>query len=144
MLSKTEIEGFNKKLDVVSVFIDHEGETLLLHRQDHKPQGNTWAMVAGKVDEGETLLSAIVREIEEEIGLKVDPKELKYFEGYYVRYPGYDYLYHVFHLPQRQKPALNLNLDEHKDYRWIKPDESLALPLIQDEDTCIKWFYNLP
>ena len=50
MISRTKLENFNKKFDVVSVFIEHDGEILLLHRQDHKPQGNTWAMPAGKVN----------------------------------------------------------------------------------------------
>ena len=42
--------------DVVSVFIEHNGKILLLHRQDHKPQGNTWAMLAGKVDKSDDSL----------------------------------------------------------------------------------------
>jgi hypothetical protein len=42
MISKTEIKNFNKRFDVVSAFIEHEGQILMLHRQDHKPQGNTW------------------------------------------------------------------------------------------------------
>ena len=39
MISTAEIENFNKKFDVVSVFVEHDGKILLLHRQDHKPQG---------------------------------------------------------------------------------------------------------
>ncbi len=143
MISRTEPENFKKKFDVVSVFIEHNGEVLLLHRQDHKPQGNTWAMVAGKVDEGEELLGAMVREVEEEIGLKTNPADYKYFEGYYVRYPGYDYLYHIYSLSVSEKPELNINQTEHKNHVWITPKEALKLDLIQDEDTCIKWFYKI-
>ena len=143
MISRTEPDNFKKKFDVVSVFIEHGEEVLLLHRQDHKPQGNTWAMVAGKVDEGEDLLAAMVREVEEEIGLKTNLENYKYFEGYYVRYPGYDYIYHVYHLPFEDRPEINLNTKEHKDHIWIKPEEALKLDLIQDEDTCIKWFYKI-
>lgn len=143
MISRTKLDNFKKKFDVVSVFIEHDGEILLLHRQDYKPQGNTWAMVAGKVDEGEDLLKALVREVEEEIGLKTNLSEYKYFEGYYVRYPGYDYIYHIYHLPVAEKPQLDLNLKEHKNHVWIKPKEALKLNLIQDEDACIKWFYKI-
>lgn len=143
MISRTEFENFNKKFDVVSVFIEHKGEILLLHRQDNKPQGNTWAMVAGKVDGEESLIGALAREIKEEIGLEVQRDECKYFEGYYVRYPGYDYVYHVYHLPVSEKPVLDLNLKEHKGLQWVTPEEALRLDLIQDEDVCIKWFFNL-
>lgn len=143
MISKTEPENFKKKFDVVSVFIECAGEILLLHRQDHKPQGNTWAMLAGKVDENEDLLSALIREVEEEIGLKTNPKDYNYFEGYYVRYPGYDYIYHVYHLLFDNKPKIDLNTKEHKNYIWVKPKDALKMDLIQDEDTCIKWFYKI-
>jgi 8-oxo-dGTP pyrophosphatase MutT (NUDIX family) len=143
MISRTEIENFKKKFDIVSVFINHDSETLLLHRQDHKPQGNTWAMVAGKVDENENLLDALIREVSEEVGLVTKSEDFKYFEKYYVRYPGYDYLYHVYHLRVQEKPQLRINAEEHKDYRWLTPAEALKLPLIEDEDTCIKWSYGL-
>ena len=143
MISRTEIQNFNKKFDVVSVFIDHGMDTLLLHRQDNKPQGNTWAMVAGKVDEGESLSQALSREVEEEIGLKFKSDDFKFFESYYVRYPEYDYIYHVFHLPLNKRPTLQLNLTEHKDFQWVSPHTALDLPLIQYEDLCIKWFYGL-
>lgn len=143
MISRTEIPDFNKKFDVVSVFIDHGPDTLLLHRQDHKPQGNTWAMVAGKVDEGESLSQALSREVEEEIGLKFSPEEFRYSESYYVRYPEFDYSYHVFHLSLAERPELQINLDEHKDFKWVSPRVALDLDLIQYEDLCIKWFYGL-
>jgi len=143
MISRNILDNFNKKFDVVSVFIEHDGEILLLHRQDHKPQGNTWAMPAGKVDNGEDLIDALSREVEEEIGLKTDLREYKYIEGYYVRHSGYDLIYHTYHMKVPEKPKLNLNLNEHKDFVWIKPKEALNLNLIEDEDMCIKWFYNI-
>lgn len=143
MISRTALENFNKKFDVVSVFIEHEGEILLVHRQDHKPQGNTWANVAGKVDVGEAPLSALVREIEEEVGLKVAENDCTYSEQFYVRYPGYDFVYHVYHLLLKERVVPILNLDEHKDHQWVTPQDALLLDLIQDEDFCIKQFYNL-
>jgi 8-oxo-dGTP pyrophosphatase MutT (NUDIX family) len=143
MISRTQIENFNKKFDVVSAFIDHGPQTLLLLRQDHKPQGNTWAMVAGKVDEGESLEQALAREVAEEIDLHVKPEEFKFHESYFVRYPGYDYLYHVFHLSLLARPVIRLNKEEHKELQWVEPREALKLKLIQYEDVCIKSFYNL-
>ncbi len=143
MISRTEIPDFKKKLDVVSLYINCGQETLLLLRQDHKPQGNTWAMLAGKVKTGESQLDALMRETDEEIGIKFNEKELKYFESYYVRYPEFDYMYHVYSITLSEKPVLNLNLEEHKDYCWITPTEALKLNLIQDEDSCIKWFFKI-
>jgi hypothetical protein len=42
MLVSDKTKDFNPKFEVVSCFIEVEGRILLLHRADHKPQGNTW------------------------------------------------------------------------------------------------------
>ena len=41
MILKDKPEDFKEKFEVVSCFIEHGSEILLLHRQDSKPQGNT-------------------------------------------------------------------------------------------------------
>ena len=143
MISRTELPEFKKRFDVVSVFIEHDGEILLLHRQDSKPQGNTWAIVAGKVDEGEEFADAIVREVKEEIGIDIERADLNFHESYFVRYDDYDFTYHVFHLPVSSKPELVISEAEHKDHAWKTPQDALLMDLIQDEDSCIKWFYGI-
>lgn len=143
MIFYNEPEKFNKKFDVVSVFVEHDGKLLLLLRQDHKPQGNTWGVVAGKVEAGEDELAALVREVEEEIGLKTRDADYKFFQKIYVKYPDFDFVYYMYHLPVLEKPTLNINKEEHKDFTWISPTEALALNLIEDEDACIKSFYDI-
>jgi 8-oxo-dGTP pyrophosphatase MutT (NUDIX family) len=143
MISRTELPGFNKKIDVAGVFIDHKGEILLLHRQDHKPHGGTWAVPAGKADPEEDFIDTIIRETLEETELVIPRNDLRYFDSYFVRHDGFDFKYHVFHLPVDEKPILKLNREEHKDFQWLKPVDALRLNLIPDEDACIKWFYNL-
>ncbi|MEI6479991.1 MAG: NUDIX hydrolase [bacterium] len=143
MILKDKPEDFKEKFEVVSCFIEHESEILLLHRQDSKPQGNTWGVPAGKIDKGEDLLTAIIREINEETGISAESHQFKYFDKFYVRYPDYDFTYHIFHLPVETKPTLNINPNEHKDSIWKTPQESLELDLIQDEDFCIQAFYNI-
>jgi len=143
MISRTEFENFNKKFEVVSAFVEHNGKILLLHRQDDRPQGNTWAVVAGKVKDKETLIDALTREIEEEVEIKLKDSDCKYFSKYYIRYLEYDFIFHVYHILLTQEPKIILNLKEHKDYVWITPQEALKRNLIQDEDQSIKWFYGL-
>jgi 8-oxo-dGTP diphosphatase len=143
MISKTEIENFNKKFDTVSVFIECDGEILLLHRQDYKPQGNTWSLVAGKVNQNENLQDALIREVEEETGIRINQKDCNYFGKYYVRFPEYDFVYNVFHLSVEEKPKIKLKLEENKNYQWIKPQDALKLNLIQHEDYNIKCFYSI-
>jgi 8-oxo-dGTP pyrophosphatase MutT (NUDIX family) len=143
MISKTKPENFKEKFHVVSCFIECGSEILLLHRHDSKPQGGTWGVPAGKVDKGEDLNAAIAREIMEELGLVIAPNAFSYFNKFFVRYPEYDFVYHIFHLPVKEKIKVNLNPVEHKDHNWKNPSEALKLNLIQDEDFCIKAFYKI-
>lgn len=42
-----------------------------------------------------------------------------------------------------KKPEISLNPIEHKDSKWVSPEESLKMNLIPDEDFCIKAFYKI-
>ncbi|MBU1252175.1 MAG: NUDIX hydrolase [Nanoarchaeota archaeon] len=142
MIYKKKPQKFNSRFEVVSCFVEHQGEILLLHRQDYKPEGNTWGVPAGKVDEGEIVLNTIMREIQEETGFALPPSKISYFDKVYVKYPGYDFVYHIFHACLDHKRKVSINPKEHKDFKWTSPKNALKMPLIQDLDTCIKLFYD--
>ena len=143
MISKTKPKNFKKKFDVVGCFMECQSEILLLQRLDSKPQGGTWGIPGGKVDVGEDLVIAITREVREETGLSAEPHQYEYFDKFYVRYPEFDFIYHIFYLPFESKPQVNINTTEHKNIAWKIPAESLKLNLIPDGDYCIKAFYKL-
>jgi 8-oxo-dGTP pyrophosphatase MutT (NUDIX family) len=141
MIYREKPEGFSSRFDVVSCFLEYDGKILLLLRQDHKPQGNTWGVPAGKVDEGESKEDSIRREILEETGHEISG-ELEFFNSLYVRYQEYDFMYHIFHHLAPRKPSVTIEPFEHKAYQWIAPQKALKLPLIEDEDACIELFYG--
>ena len=143
MIYKEKPQNFNPKFDVISCFIESDGEILLLHRQDHKPEGNTWGLPAGKVDAGESFLEAMTREVKEETGFVLPSSLLSYFGKVFVKYPEYDFVYHTYHTKLNQRQKVDINNTEHKDFRWISPKNALDMPLIQDLDACIKLFYKL-
>ncbi|MCF7831735.1 MAG: NUDIX hydrolase [Candidatus Pacebacteria bacterium] len=142
MIHKEKPENFNSKFDVVSCFVEHDGEILLLHRQDHKPQGNTWGVPAGKVDDGQEILETMIREIQEETGFMLPSSELSYFGKVFVRYPEYDFVYHMYHTELNQRQDVVISQQEHKDFKWISPKKALEMNLIQDLDACIRLFYK--
>ncbi|MBU6390129.1 NUDIX hydrolase [Patescibacteria group bacterium] len=143
MMYKQKPDGFRSEFDIVSCFVEYNGEILLLHRRDHKPDGNTWGVPAGKVDSGEEPLQAIARELQEETGIMAQPKDLIYFGKSYVRYPNFDFIYYVFHLPLKDRPRVMIRPDEHKDSIWVEPQKALKMNLIQDEDESIRIFYKI-
>ena len=54
-----------------------EDDRILLLNQD-TDTGRSWSLPGGKVEEGETLAGALVREMREETGLDVEPGRLLY------------------------------------------------------------------
>ncbi|MCX6742571.1 MAG: NUDIX hydrolase [Candidatus Pacearchaeota archaeon] len=134
-------KDFNPRFEIVSCFVEFSGEIVLLLRQDHKPEGNTWGVPAGKLEEKD-LTQAVLREIREETSQIIDPKKISYFQAVYVRYPTYDFVYHIFHTNLEQKPEIRINPKEHKEYKLVSPQVALTMPLIQDLDACIELFYK--
>jgi 8-oxo-dGTP pyrophosphatase MutT (NUDIX family) len=143
MIYKTEPDNFISRFEVVSCYLEHDGEILILHRHDHKPEGNTWGLPAGKIDKDENEFDAVTREIFEETGLEIDPGELEYLEKLYVVYPTYQFIFHMFKLPLEERPRIKISDSEHKEYKWAKPEDVLKLDLIPDFDECLKISYNL-
>ncbi|HAE36372.1 MAG: hypothetical protein UR85_C0001G0033 [Candidatus Nomurabacteria bacterium GW2011_GWF2_35_66] len=143
MIYHKKPENFSPRFEVVSCFLENAGEFLLLHRSAHKPQGNTWGVPAGKKEVDETPKDAIIRETKEETRHKINPVELNYFKELYVRYDNYDFIYHIFSLKLRERPEVILEENGHKDFRWVTPENSLQMNLIQDLDECVRLFYEI-
>jgi len=102
-------EDFQPRFEVVSIFCEYDERFILLHRNESKPQGNTWGVPAGKVDENENILEAIIRELHQETGILLDKNIIKYFKKVFVRYHKYDFIYHIFHAKLVSPVMLKIN-----------------------------------
>jgi 8-oxo-dGTP diphosphatase len=95
---------------------------ILLVRRTKSPARGFYSLPGGRVEFGETLHTALHREIDEETGLKVDIVELA---GWREVVPGTNggghYLIMSFAARWRSgEPVLN---DEHDEFRWLAPDD---------------------
>ncbi len=136
-------ENFNSIFEVASCFFERDGKFLLLLRQDYKPQGNTWGVPAGKVELNEEPLDAISRELEEETGYKANKDNFTFTKTIYVKYPNYDFIYHIYSFSLKESFEVKIDPKAHKEFKWATPDEALSMDYIQDLDACIKIQYNL-
>ena len=59
---------------VIAVVV--RGEKLLLVRRSHKPDAGRWGFPGGKIERGETVLAAALRELDEETGVAADAVEV--------------------------------------------------------------------
>ena len=111
----------NKMVVVVKGLILYEGKVLIVQRaKDDEIGGETWELVGGKVEFGEDLETALVREIMEEVGLDVTVEKILYAITFKTD-------------PTRQVVILTYlcrsnNRDvvlskEHIDYRWSTKEQ---------------------
>ena len=61
---------------VAAALVDGEGRILLQQRAPDRAMAGLWEFPGGKVEPGETPEAALVREIEEELGIGLDRAEL--------------------------------------------------------------------
>ncbi|MFA6307927.1 MAG: NUDIX hydrolase [Patescibacteria group bacterium] len=144
MISSKKLENFNKKFDVVSLFVIVGNKILLLKRHDDKPQPGLWGPPAGKVDEGESLKQGMIRETFEESGVSIKNDELKHFKKeYFVRHGDVDFIFHVFAVYRDDFMEVNINGTEHIEYGWFDMQEALNMDLVEDEYIPLKDYFNL-
>ncbi len=107
------------------------GDEILVTRRARNPGRGLLDFPGGFVDPGETLEQALQRELEEELGLKVDISDMKWLGSRANIYPYDGVTYHTcdsyFQIRLPNKPKLVCQ-DDVIDYEWrtlnsIDPDE---------------------
>lgn len=123
-------EDFHATVEVAGCYCEFEHKILLVKRHPNTSQGNTWGMPAGKFEKGETERMAVIREVYEEVGLKIDDNGLEEVGRLYIRLPHVDYVYHMFYKRFTKEPSIILELNEHLESRWVTIAEAMLLPLV--------------
>ena len=103
-------------VDVVAALIWEKDKFLICQRPATKARGLLWEFVGGKVEPGETLPQALIRECQEELAITVEVGES--FMRVVHEYPDILIRLTLFHcvIPSGHPTAL-----EHNDIRWIHP-----------------------
>ena len=109
-----------KELRVTASLIRYQGRILIAQRQNCGRFANKWEFPGGKIDPGEMPPQALRRELEEELGIRVEIGGL-YSETLYRyefgRIRQYTYWVELSALPD------GLQLHEHQAIAWVTPDE---------------------
>ena len=109
-----------KKIEVVAAIIVNNDKILCAQRGDSKLDyiSNKWEFPGGKVEKGEGLEQAILREIKEELLLKVDVERL--FITVEHSYPDFDLTMHAFLCNSK---TFDVELTEHKQTKWLEVND---------------------
>lgn len=82
--------------------------------------GNTWGLVGGKIDSGESILDGLNREIQEELGGVIKDARIIPVEQY-TSDDGH-FVYHTFLIKVDEEFAPVLN-NEHKGFCWVRLED---------------------
>ena len=110
----------------VGAVIKDRGNRLLLIKRGHEPGAGLWSLPGGRIEPGETDEEAVVREILEETGLRVECRDLLGT----VELPGLGGA--VIEVSDYRAVVTGGDLapgDDAEDARWVGAAEFDALPL---------------
>lgn len=105
-------------VEVVAALIWKQDKFMICQRPAHKKRGLLWEFVGGKVEPGETLQQALVRECREELDVMLSVGDV-FMEVDHV-YPDITIHLTLFHAAIAEGEPQKL---EHNDIRWISPSE---------------------
>lgn len=121
---------------------EEDNEILLIRRADEK----IWCLPKGKIEQGEDLIDAALREIKEETELRVINANKKICEIKFKFYwpphdRNYDKIVHYFlFLTNNNKIILEKAFD---DYRWCTMDRALKLLHYDNDKYVVKKAFEL-
>lgn len=103
---------------VAAIIFNTENQFLIARKKEGKPLAGFWEFPGGKVDLGEDDLSALIREIREE--LNVELKDIQFSFEFMYRYPDKEIEFAFF---RAQINSGNIQLTDHDDVMWINMEE---------------------
>lgn len=108
-----------RKLVVAALIADESGRVLITRRRPDQPLPDQWEFPGGKMEPGESPQEALIRELEEEIGVR--PAVGPVWDVLFHRYPDYDVLMLVYAC--RLPPAAEPRCLEVGAITWARADE---------------------
>ncbi|MCB1581355.1 MAG: (deoxy)nucleoside triphosphate pyrophosphohydrolase [Rhodospirillales bacterium] len=113
-------------LVTAAALINPRGEIFIARRPEGKPMAGLWEFPGGKVDEGETPEFALMRELEEELGIETRPT---CYHPIAFASHSYDDFHLLMPLFACRKWRGDITLNEHQDGAWVKPVDMLDYPM---------------
>ncbi|MDC7683142.1 8-oxo-dGTP diphosphatase MutT [Asticcacaulis sp. BYS171W] len=113
-------------LVVAAALIDNDGRVLIAQRPEGKSLAGQWEFPGGKVEEGETPEAALIRELEEELGITTKAACLAPFVFASHTYETFHLLMPLYLIRRWEGTARAL---EHTALKWVKPKDLRDYPM---------------
>ena len=125
-LPRPEHPGLPIILVAAVALIDRDGRILIAQRPEGKSMAGLWEFPGGKVQEGETPEFALMRELEEELGIETRPT-------CYSPIAFASHAYDDFHLLMPLFACRHwkgmVQAKEHQALKWVRPNDLHDYPM---------------
>ncbi|WP_436532735.1 NUDIX domain-containing protein [Actinoplanes sp. HUAS TT8] len=114
--------------EIVTAALVREGRVLLVHRSpDRHVYPNVWDLPGGHIDAGETELSALAREMGEELGVRIAVGSAIHLCRLQVGRREESVHLSAWVVTEWEGTPTNAAPEEHDEICWFRPDELPAL-----------------
>ncbi|ESQ85958.1 NTP pyrophosphohydrolase [Asticcacaulis sp. AC466] len=127
-------------LVVAAALVDSDGRVLIAQRPDGKQLAGLWEFPGGKVEPGETPENALIRELEEELGIVVKTACLAPFVFASHTYDDFHLLMPLYLIRRWEGEP---EAKEHKAIKWVRPNDMRAYPMPPADDPLVAWLCDL-
>jgi len=124
----------------VGIVINSEQQILISKRPSHKLKGGYWEFPGGKIEEQETPSNALIRELQEEIGIEVKAVEPWMQYQYSYNDEAYDVLLEVFLVREflgspkalEEQEILWINMADFDKFNFLEPNRFIIKKIMND------------
>ncbi|WP_443748640.1 8-oxo-dGTP diphosphatase MutT [Asticcacaulis solisilvae] len=123
-------------LVVAAALVDADGRVLIAQRPEGKSLAGQWEFPGGKVEEGETPEIALIRELEEELGIVVKQACLAPFVFASHTYETFHLLMPLYLIRRWEgEPEAR----EHSALKWVRPNAMRDYPMPPADLPLVAW-----
>ena len=123
-------------LVVAAALVDSDGRVLIAQRPEGKQLAGLWEFPGGKVEPGETPEIALIRELEEELGIVVKQACLAPFVFASHTYESFHLLMPLYLIRRWEGEP---EAKEHAALKWVRPNDMGQYPMPPADDPLVAW-----
>lgn len=127
-------------LVAAAALIDVDGRVLICQRPEGKQLAGLWEFPGGKVEAGETPEACLIRELDEELGIKVAQACLAPFVFASHTYETFHLLMPLYLLRRWEGQVTR---KEHAGLAWVKPNALADYPMPPADEPLVAWLRDV-